>query len=377
MIRTVAIALPLALFLVCASVSGPTGPLRAATAAGDSTGTQPRYGDANQDNFINTFDLLSILRQISGSEPATEYSDLDSNGKTDIFDLLALLRLFGDRNEPLEVAATVGGHWLTEPFVYSYSQSWRDNGVRDRYQIYSSHEIDRTEFILAGDTLTGISGTTPVLFAADLDTVDVYRIDYRALSEPKAWKITVWDKLGNCVSDSGVSQFVVVYPGITDIHGCSNNVGEEITFPLTLHGAVQRFGIKVDKYFSGEFSTFIVDLNPAGSDSVIYGDIKQLANQVMEQIAANDSLWPYLNIFGEPALLASSAAISKQTQTITDRLLIYTGCDAGKAGVVARDGNNSLISKLGFKKWVQDIQATTYDNNFEPDPDVLERYRGW
>ncbi len=147
MIRTVAIALPLALLLVCVTVSGPTGSLKAATAPGDSTGTQPQYGDVDQNGSINIFDLLAILRRISGSKQLTEYSDLDSNGKTDIFDLLALLRLFGDMQEPLELAATVGGHWLTESFVYAYSQSWENNGVRDQYHIYSSHEIDRADFM--------------------------------------------------------------------------------------------------------------------------------------------------------------------------------------------------------------------------------------
>ncbi len=377
MIRIVPVTLPLVLLLVFACVAVPTSYLHAATTA-DSTGAQARYGDVNQDSSINIFDLLAILRQMSGSEPATEHSDLDSNGKTDIFDLLALLRLFGDMREPLEVAATVSGHWLTEPMVYSYSQSWDSTGVRDRYQIYSNHEIDRAEFVLDGDTLTDISGTTPVLFAANPDTVEIEPGgDYRAFSEPKMWKITAWDKFGNCTSDSGASQFAVVYPGLCGSFGGSNNIGEEVKFPLALHGAVQRFGIKVFQPGFLNSSIFVVDINPEARDSVVYNDIKQLAHQVMEQVAANDSLWPLLNIFGEPALLVSSAAISKLNQEITNRLFIYTDRETGIARLVPLDGNNSLIAKLGFKKWTQDIQTWTYDGNFELDPEVLERYRGW
>jgi dockerin type I repeat protein len=378
MTKIVTAVLPLALLIFCFSVAGPAGSLRAATAAEDSTGAAPQYGDVNRDFSIDIFDLLAILRQISGSEPATAHSDLDANGKTNIFDLLAILRLLGDMREPLEVAATVGGHWLTEPMVYSYSQSWDSTGVRDWYHIYSSREIDRAKFILDGDTVKGITGTTPVLFAADPDTVKIEPSgDYRAFSEPKTWKITVWDKLGNCASDSGVSQFVVVYPGITGFHGGSNSIGEEIKFPLTLHGTVQRFGIKVFQQRYGSYTTFVVDLNPEGREIEIYAHIKQLADQIMDQVASNDSLWPFLNIFGEPALLVSSAAISKQNQEITDRLLIYTDRETGIARLVSLDGNTNLITQLGFKKWVQDIQSTTYDGNFELDPEILERYRGW
>jgi hypothetical protein len=378
MTKTITAVLPLAVLLVFASVAAPVCALQAATTA-DSMGTQTPYGDVNQDESINIFDLLAILRQMSGSEPATEHSDLDANGKTDIFDLLAILRLFGDMREPLEVAATVGGHWLTEPMVYSYSHSWDSTGVRDRYQIYSNHEIDRAEIILDGDTVSGISGTTPILFAANPDTVEIEPGgDYRAFSEPKAWKITAWDKLGNCVSDSGVSQFMALYPGIIISDSFSNNVGEEITFPLTLYGKVQRFCIKANKSPYSEDSTFIIDLNPVESDSVVYEDIKQLASQIMEQIVSNDSLWPLQNIFGEPALLVT-AAVSRQTQSVVNRLYIHNGNTHYSYDVlirvVALNGNNGLIAQLGLKKWIQDIREITYNYNFELDPEVWERYK--
>lgn len=271
--------------------------------------------------------------------------------------------------EPLEVAATVDGHWLTEPVVYSFSQSWKDYGVRGQYHIYSSREIDRAEFILDGDTLTGIYGTTPVLFAADPDTIDVYSVDYMALSEPKAWKITVWDKLDNRASDSGISQFAILYPGIS-IDGGSNNVGEEIAFPLILHGTTQQFGIAAYNV------TLTVDLNPAGEDSVVYQDIEQLADQIMDQLSSNDSWRTSTNIFGETGpLIYVTAAVSRQTGSTTNRIVIANHDFGMEVGLVALDGNSQLLQALGFTPWKQKIPANNL--NFYLDPEVYERYRGW
>ena len=286
-----------------------------------------------------------------------------------MFDLLALLRLFGDMQEPLEVLATVGNNLLIEPVVYSYSQFNNNKEVREYYHIYSSREIGRVEFIFDGDTLTGIYGTTPVLFEADPDTVQIETTkDYLAYSEPKMWKVTVWDKLGNSVSDSGISQSTVVFPGL-NIDGTSNNVSEEIAFPLILYGTVQRFGIKAIDYKGPVgYSTFVVDLNPEGRDSVVYVDIKQLADQIMEQVVEQAAS-------GKGSATFVSAAILGQTQSITNRLIISMVSFGSMTSVFTLDGNKRLISLLGFKKWIQEIRDATYNGNFAHDPAVYEHYR--
>lgn len=52
-----------------------------------------RPGDMDNNNKIDVFDLLGLLKVLGGTQPASGASDIDVNGKTDVFDLLALLRL--------------------------------------------------------------------------------------------------------------------------------------------------------------------------------------------------------------------------------------------------------------------------------------------
>ncbi|MEA2062231.1 MAG: hypothetical protein U9P14_00910, partial [Gemmatimonadota bacterium] len=221
-------------------------------------------GDVNRDGATNIFDLLTLLPQISGREPATEYSDLDGSGGTDIFDLLELLSLLNEQREPLEVLATVGGNLLTTPMVNSLSQFNGTNEVRDRYHIYSNREISRVEFMFDGEILTDTSGLTPVFFRADPDTVQLISlVDYFTNSEPVTWKVTIWDQFGKTASDSGTTQFSVVYPEIC-MDGPSVYVWDEIAFPLVLRGPLQRFGIEANSSLTPSgLDTFFIDLNPA------------------------------------------------------------------------------------------------------------------
>jgi hypothetical protein len=50
-------------------------------------------GDSDGNGKVDIFDLLSLLKVLGGSKPATAVDDIDHNGKVDIFDLLALLKL--------------------------------------------------------------------------------------------------------------------------------------------------------------------------------------------------------------------------------------------------------------------------------------------
>ena len=42
---------------------------------------------------MNIFDLIRLLRMISGAEPQSPTADIDSSGRVDIFDLIMLLKL--------------------------------------------------------------------------------------------------------------------------------------------------------------------------------------------------------------------------------------------------------------------------------------------
>ena len=336
-------------------------------------------GDVNRDGASNIFDLLTLLKQISGMEPATEYSDLDGSGGTDIFDLLELLNLLAEHSEPLEpleVLVTVGRNLLTTPIVNSLSQFNGTNEVRDRYHIYSNREISRVKFIFDGEILTDTLGFTPVFFRAGPDTVQRTSIlDYFTNSEPITWKVTIWDKVGNTASDLGTSQFSVVYPEIS-IDGPSVQVWDAIEFPLVLHGPMQRFGIKANSFLAPSgVDTFFIDLNPTKEDSVVFQGIEQLAENIMEQVSADSHLWKSMNVFGETdPVLYISAAISEQTNQTVNRLVIYIDALNPDVKPVILDGNIQVLTDIGFTGWKQNIPGWTRNSNFSFDKTVRDKY---
>ncbi|HUU81660.1 MAG TPA: dockerin type I domain-containing protein, partial [Acidobacteriota bacterium] len=50
-------------------------------------------GDVSQDTKVDIFDLLELLKVLSGRVESSFASDVDMNGRTDIFDLLAMLKM--------------------------------------------------------------------------------------------------------------------------------------------------------------------------------------------------------------------------------------------------------------------------------------------
>jgi len=61
-------------------------------------------GDIDENGKIDIFDLLSLLKMISGSQPneqrKAQIADLDANGRLNIFDLIDLLAVLGGRKQP-------------------------------------------------------------------------------------------------------------------------------------------------------------------------------------------------------------------------------------------------------------------------------------
>ena len=57
------------------------------------TGRRGRPGDLDSDGTVDIFDLIGLLRIISGAEPESPSADLDRSGRVDIFDLIELLKL--------------------------------------------------------------------------------------------------------------------------------------------------------------------------------------------------------------------------------------------------------------------------------------------
>ena len=57
------------------------------------TGRRGNLGDLDGDGAVNIFDLIRLLRMISGAEPQSPAADIDSSGSMDIFDLIRLLKL--------------------------------------------------------------------------------------------------------------------------------------------------------------------------------------------------------------------------------------------------------------------------------------------
>lgn len=68
------------------------------------TGSSTYRGDINEDDKVNIFDLLEMLRMLSDPAGQTErtqqIADMDESGSVNIFDLLGLLRVLSGSEEP-------------------------------------------------------------------------------------------------------------------------------------------------------------------------------------------------------------------------------------------------------------------------------------
>ncbi|MFH1069555.1 MAG: dockerin type I repeat-containing protein [Candidatus Glassbacteria bacterium] len=343
-------------------------------------------GDINQDSSCDIYDLLVMLKQITNAVPQTASADLDDNGRVNVFDLLELLRELAFqqelRNAPLAALVTLDEYLLCEPMLY-LDRSFDDNGeVRCYYAIYANRKIQRVEFALAGDTLTEVSGKTPLLMAADPDTFDLNINKFSeafVYTEPMSWLLSVWDSAGNCFTDSGRTSIAVMKIALTDVGG-SPNIGLPIEFPLKLTGRNQKFGIVHPYAFNmGEINyMFIIDLNKEGRESVVFSDMGQLTEAIMKDVLANEFLWNYGGMFDEKAGFFVSSAVSRATGDRTNRLLIFTDMSFHRGGYVELKpvaGNERILSALGFPKWIRDIMGHVYNKYYLPDTAVVNKYK--
>ncbi|MCE5270560.1 dockerin type I domain-containing protein [bacterium] len=65
--------------------------------AGSGMEAHALKGDLDGNGKVDVFDLLELLKVLSGAHPDSTASDLDGNGKTDVFDLLELLKVLGGK----------------------------------------------------------------------------------------------------------------------------------------------------------------------------------------------------------------------------------------------------------------------------------------
>lgn len=252
----------------------------------------------------------------------------------------------------------------------TFSRFDQNDQVREAFQIYSNREIARAELILAGDTVKQQEGRTPPLLEADPDTIQ-WDNGLTVLTTQIAWQIRIWDMQGEYAADSGVSRFMVVRPE-TAVDASSMSVGEVIRFPLVLKGVNQRFGISL----GSNRGVFNIELNPNAADSVVFTRIDQLGEAIMAAVAADDSLWHHSDVYGGtfPTVFIS-AAVSVRDSSQADRLIIVNQTLGPQTTAVPLDGNEALLTSLGFPEWLRQSPALTTISNYQLDPDVYDRYK--
>lgn len=344
-----------------------------------------KRGDINLDGSLDIMDLLSILGKITGQLPEEPSDDLNGDGKVNIFDLLALLRemaqLRDSGKQDLKALVKINSHLLCEPNVYIFypiREFWpasEGGEMRARYKIHANREIERVEFILAGDTLYAQADTTPVLLEIDPDSQQT--ASGFAESELKEWNLKVWDNRGNCFIDSGQTRFSVKKNFATDLGG-SPNTGLPIEFPLVLHGSWQRFGgiHPFASYFDKD-DIFVIDLNEDGRDSVVFSNIDQLAESIMADVVSQENLWLHDSLRPHVYGPFVSSAVSRHTGMKSNRL-IFLGefpWSNGWFDLVPLDQNEKVLTELGFPKWIRVSAGGVYNNNYEIDPVVYEKYK--
>jgi len=110
----------------------------------------------------------------------------------------------------------------------------------------------------------------------------------------------------------------------------------------------------------------------------VFGDIEQLAEKIMERIVAaqqalvDDPDWR-ITAMG-PFV---STAVSVQTGEKSNRLLFFLSRlgSGGYLPITSLDGNERLLTELGFPRWMREMFGGVFNNNYQLDPEIYEKYK--
>ena len=280
------------------------------------------------DRGLGLLDLVALLELLSGPSPETENFQ---------YYILLDCHAFGDHKVSVNGQCDTeyaGEFKIYKPLANTFS-----------YRIYSNKDIEEVIFILNDDSLTTVQGTTGPLY--DPDTLDWASMEGE-FNTSLSWKLRLSTADGGTIIDtSGISELEVLYCVSGDAG--ADIIGFEINFPLILKGPVQRFNVVA---YGVSLDTFMIDLNQSREDSVLFTDIDTLVsaiNRSLETVSKQQHGWSVLyNLFH------FSPAINRWTSRKENRLM-FIGRPLIYFEIIPEDGNEKLLKRLGYPKWLRDI----------------------
>lgn len=328
-------------------------------------------GDINSDRKLDVQDLLALLKRLIN--PALQSnSDVNRDGKTDIFDLLALLRLYSSVTAPPpsddDLSAIVkmsrsklhsGSLGMS---VYGKIVNDSTRAFKVNFSIYANKEISSIRLDFNGNLFSEISDSVTIIIPESHYEANehIYR------SDSIAWRLSVVAKDGGRFTQEGKTSFRFPGPNVV-LDRLYPFCGDEIEFPLVLKGPWQRFAsFQWDNL--GDHAVEI-DLNPTGSDSVLFADIDTLAASIMWEIIKNDTSGSYK--YGN--FVHVTAAQRRDGSGKTNRLIFDAHWMGGYPRLRSLDGNRLLLHKLGLKEWLLSIEAPFLDTEFQ----TQDTYQLW
>lgn len=336
-------------------------------------------GDINADSSLTWRDLHSLVRCLAGKDSAGAHTDLDRSGRTDFRDLMSLMRMMHSLSEVRPVtpefvvvlggSVSGGGHVLDSPRVDPGKRFDEDGGASVNYRFISDRPLQNVQLYIEPYLFETSSGVIQDLYR----TTDTLEISSGGTSPLKRWRAWVKDSTGCVAEHSGQTKFFFYGRGVLWDY-IYFLLGLPIDFPLILHGPWQRFSIAPlgpGAKESWEPDSYVVDLNPAGADSLVFANPDNLARAIMACLVAR-----YPTPSGKNRVAYVCPAMPDDFSSRTNRLIIdRISSLMGGALIEPLDGNTRLLQQLGFPAWLRPELLSLRNYNYHYPEGWTSEYR--
>ncbi len=313
-----------------------------------AAGIAAKPGDVNADSSLDVRDLYGLVRCLAGRDSATAAADLDRNGRIEFHDAMLYIDMTLSMREKRpakpQFVVAIGSGILDSPAVTTGWIVMPDSMGRTDFRFIADRPLQQAKLYIEPDTVGGMSG-----FINNLALFPDTSITSTKLSSSwRSWKASVTDSSGMVSESSGQAKFYFYRYG-TSMDGPYPLTGLPIEFPLVLHGPWQRFNLVPPLYGRRkpwEPACYIVDLNPAGADSVVFTSLDSLAAAAMSSLVER-----YPTPAGEFRIVFAGPAAPSDSTLPANRMLFQRYTMVGTLEISACDGNYLLLQKLGLPSW--------------------------
>ncbi|MCE5272107.1 hypothetical protein LLH00_12595 [bacterium] len=327
-----------------------------------------KYGDIDTDSSLTWHDIYTLVRHIAGQDSVVRATDLDSSGAVDFRDVLAhfrlLLSLREQRSETPQFVIVVGQHMLDSPKATPGYLDGEGRAAAD-YRFISDRPLREAELALEEKSYQGVSGRLTEFHLLP----DSSAASTSVSTPPIHWLARAVDSVGNTGTQSGVTEFSFLRNIIGE--NAFPLTGLPLGFPLVLHGPWQRFMLRFPwtSFSDLETEQFIVDLNPSGTDSVVFSSLDTLARGIMASLIERYPAAP-----GTGRAMIAGPATPYDSSFTANRLRFYRLSILETAYLVPLDYNEHLLQQLGFPDWYRNGTRFVLNKNYRFPDGWLDEY---